>query len=64
MLLFDDDLLDNETDFIKSDGKRSIYLSIYLSNTINLRNSAAAAAAAAAADVGVTHKIAYCGAAD
>ena len=24
MLLFDDDLLDNETDVIKSDGKRSI----------------------------------------
>ena len=36
---------------------------IYLkSTTINFRNSAAAAAAVAA-DVGVPHKIAYCGAA-
>ena len=29
MLLFDDDLLDNETDVIKSDGKRSIIYYVY-----------------------------------
>ena len=29
MLLFDDDLLDNETDVIKSDGKRSIIYDVY-----------------------------------
>ena len=29
MLLFDDDLLDNETDVIKSDGKRSIIYHVY-----------------------------------
>ena len=29
MLLFDDDLLDNETDVIKSDGKRSITYHVY-----------------------------------
>ena len=29
MLLFDDDLLDNKTDVIKSDGKRSIIYYVY-----------------------------------
>ena len=29
MLLFDNDLLDNETDVIKSDGKRSIIYHVY-----------------------------------